>query len=167
MLAEGDYTHLLLVDSDVVPEQDTLQKLLSRDKPIVIAPVWFADDDAVFYGAYHKWSSSKEEEQNEKRMVPCTKGLERIVSGGFGCMLVCKDVANTFTKSQESFVQWSPLLPKHMKERASDNIFWAKCTNLGIEAYIDWSIETTHYRVVGLSNNLVNNLRKAKGPKDV
>lgn len=165
LFARSDYDYLLVVDGDVVPELNAVEKLVKHNKPITIAPVWYYDDDSntIAYGAYHKWAKNKTEEKKEKQCTPKTKGLDKIVSGGFGCMLVHKSVIDAF--QGDSFVKWSKSLPEHMKERPSDNIFWAKCTTYGVDAYIDWSIKTTHYRTVGLSNNFVNSLRTAKEKK--
>jgi hypothetical protein len=162
--ADSDFDYLLVVDADVVPPLDAASRLLAHDKQIVIAPIWFYDDAAgtISYGAYPRWAQTEEEEPTLKIRVPRTEGLQRIVSGGFGCMLVRKDAIKSFRDKGMSFVKWDESLPEHLKTRTSDNIFWAKCTILGIEAYIDWSIETTHFKTVGLSNNLVNNLRQAK-----
>jgi hypothetical protein len=164
LFAESKHDYLLVMDCDVVPPSDAAKRMMAHDKQIVLAPVWYYDDDSntIAYGAYHKWAENKKEEKAEKQRVPKTTGLEKVVSGGFGCMLVRKDVVKKFTDAKASFVKWDKMLGGHMQERASDNIFWAKCTILNIEAYIDWSIETTHYRSVGLSNKLVNDLRKAK-----
>ena len=169
LFAQGKHDYLLVMDCDVVPPLDAAKRMLEHDKQIVIAPVWYYDDESnnIIYGAYHRWATDKADEDRIRLpRVPKTKGFEKIVSGGFGCMLVRRDVAEAFVKNGLSFVKWDESLPVHLQDRASDNIFWAKCTNLGIEAYIDWSIETTHYKSVGLSNKLIQDIRDAKEIKD-
>lgn len=162
--ADGGYDHLLVVDADVVPPLDAYQRMVKHEKEIVIAPVWYYDNETneVFYGAFRKWSDNHQEELSERIKVPRNTGLERIVSGGFGCMLVAKSVAQMFRNIGEPFVKWSKLLPEYMKERASDNIFWARCTRTNVKAYIDWSIKTIHYRTVGLSDHMINELRRVR-----
>lgn len=167
MFADSDFDYLLVVDADVVPQLDAFAKMVAHDKQIVLAPVWFYNDkyNTIAYGAYHQWAKNKKEEREKVQRVVKTKGLEKVVSGGFGCMLVRKDVVQKFRDNNLLFAKWDKSLGEHMQERASDNIFWAKCTNLEIDAYIDWSIETTHYRTVGLCNKLVESISKAKEKK--
>ena len=159
---DNKHDHLLLLDCDVVPSNDAYQRMVAHKKDIVVAPVWFYDDESnsVFYGIFDSPKSTV----NDRKMIPKNKGLDRMYSGGFGCMLISRKAIERF--GNESFTEWSPLLPERFKHNiASDSIFWGKCYALGIEAYVDWSIETTHYRSVGLSNSMINRLRKGAKKK--
>jgi len=152
--------YLLMLDSDIGPTDGCLEQLMSHDKDIILAPIWFFDEAKkdIHINVILPHSAS--------RLHTKGKGLERIVSGSFGLMLVKVSALKKFKDAGESFVEWSPFIDvAYKKAGLSDNIFFAKADKLGIEAWVDWDIDgITHYRLVELCDETVKNIRESYEP---
>lgn len=92
---DGDYTHLLFIDSDTVPPVDAIEKLLSHDVPIVsgLTPILNREDleqyDNCFIGG---------------ESVVRQTGLQPIDRCGASCLLIKREVFNTLTPPYFKFV---------------------------------------------------------------
>jgi hypothetical protein len=149
LLNNSDY--LFIVDADVAPPRGCIEKMISHNKDIVIAPIWTFDGSSQ---DIHLGIST--EPSLKKRIYKRAAGLQRIYGGCFGAMLVSKNVLNKFKDS--TFFKWDNTLSDEYKELPSDNIFFLKCLKRNIEIYADWNIEpVSHFRHVNLCQETMNN----------
>ena len=147
-MAKGPYDYLLFLDSDVAPRDDTLVRMILRDKDIVSCPTWMCDMGArphihlnLHYGPDRK-----------RVVVPKEGGLERVHSTSWACVGMKKRVLEMFLQTGESFTKWSELIDEKFKNLEPDNKFFEKCHAFGFEVYMDWDLEfAVHHKYVALS----------------
>ena len=152
---EADY--LLIVDSDVTPPIDALDKLLECEKDIVTAPIWHYD---VRLGDIHlnvtKEFGIREIDSNKI-------GLETMRSSSFGCLLMSKKVLDKFKENKETFVTWSPLIEESLKTMSSDVIMFRKIERFGFQLYVNWDVRgCEHYTKIHLSDRVLSQFRQGK-----
>ena len=155
-------THVLLMDSDVSPPNDCLEKMVAADKHIVAAPVWHYDGctQNIHVGVH---TTRNLEDRIYK--IPEQGGLERIYLASFSCMLVQRKVLEEFRLSQTLFCHNDTV---HEEFANSDNIFYKKADKLGFEAYVDWSLTgASHHKIVDISNNVIEDYVKHRGGNNV
>jgi len=147
--------YILVIDSDIGPVDGCVERMMSHDKDIVLAPIWFYDDAQrdVHLNVILP---------NMSRLHTKRKGLERIDGASFGLMLVKVAALRKFREAGESFTEWSPLIdPRYKTAGLSDTMFFAKAKKLGIEAWVDWDITgVVHCRLVELCDKTIANIRE-------
>jgi len=151
---ENESDYLFIVDADVCPPKDCLEKMIARDKDIIIAPVWHYDmtQNDIHLGV-------NKDPELRKRLYKNGEGIEQIIGGGFGAMLVRKNVLDEFVKRNETFVTHSAMLSNGQSEFLSDNVFFSKAAIMGFKTWCDWDCSpVSHYRYVELCNATVDNL---------
>jgi hypothetical protein len=137
-VVNGDYDYLFAVDADIAFPKDTLRKLLAHNKDMVT-------------GLYiqripgkHCIEVMRSNDQGGVTHVPWDqlkgKGLVRVDSAGFGCVLIKKEV---FTAMEyPHFVYKSAL--NHAHTISEDVYFFLKAKALGKEIWADTSILCNH-----------------------
>lgn len=136
---------LLMIDSDVLPPPDTIERLLKHNLPVVS-------------GVYHKKEKFpvKDEEGNEgivqrpvvydyvrfdedsqvfkfhNRFKDGT-GLEKVDGVGAGCLMLRRDVCEKIGKS-----------PYNLKNGGEDLSFCRKITGCGYDIFVDWDLKCGH-----------------------
>lgn len=136
---------LFMVDSDVLPPPDTIERLLAHNLPVVS-------------GVYHKKEKFhvKDEEGNEgiiqrpvvydySRFDEDTQtfkflsrfkdgtGLEKVDGVGAGCLMIRRDVCEKIGKS-----------PYNLKNGGEDLSFCRKITGCGYDIFVDWDLKCGH-----------------------
>jgi len=148
---EGTWDYLLMLDSDICPPVDAVERMIAADKDMVKAPVWH------FCPHLREIHIDITKVGDKSRRTMCdapTQGLERILTTSFSCLLIKRFVLEGFVAMGEDFTTWSPMLPENRNGLQSDVIFFAKAKELGHELWVDWSIkDTIHYKHVELSNH--------------
>lgn len=132
-------THILFLDYDVMPDRDTLEKLLSHDKDIVSGCYPLCKNDTI------KWCLSKEEPFTPMPFeeIPDTLFEANYISNG--CMLVKTEV---FEKLKMPY--WEPYLDGPIKSLGSDLHFFKKAREAGYKLWVDPDVKCEHFRTVGL-----------------
>lgn len=139
---EKGVDYLFIVDADVCPPSECIEKMLAAGKDVVIAPIWHYDG----YGNDIHLGVNPLSDLR-KRAYKMGTGLERVSGGGFGAVLINKTAFNCFPEGE-------PTMP-------SDYAFYSNCRKSGVEVWVDWSIcPTSHYRLVELCADTINNLVK-------
>ena len=145
---EYDYDYLFMIDSDICPPDDIIDRLIEHDKDIIKAPVWHYDPASL---EIHL-DVTKQGDIIRRHMC-ATVGVERILTSSFSCLLVKKCVLRRFVETGEDFTIWSPLIKDFYKDLQSDTIFYAKTKALGFETWVDWGIrDIVHHRIVELGS---------------
>jgi hypothetical protein len=147
--------YLFIVDADVCPPKGCLEKMVVDGKDIVIAPVWHYD-----MTQYDIHLGVNKDLKLRERLYNVGSGVEEIVGGGFGAMLVSKGVLDEFVRRGESFVHHSSMLSDGQSTFLSDNVFFFKAGKMGFKTWVDWDISpVSHYRYVELCDKTVGRLR--------
>ncbi len=124
--------YLVMLDSDVMPPPDFLDRLLKHKLPLVGG--WYrkkgGKNDPVVYdqiaadGVLHKWKIREE---------PGT-GLEKVDGAGAGCWLMHRSVAEAIGQT-----------PYSMENGGGEDLnMCSKVRAAGFDIYIDWSIACAH-----------------------
>lgn len=144
---KSDCTHLLFIDSDTIPPQDAIDKLLAHDRDIVtaITPIIEHDEKKQNNGAngfYKKWNAVT---LDEKFTMP-NIGLVQIKGCGSSCILIKRKVLETME------APWYRFLYSADDGRevtvGEDVHFILKATKLGFKAYADTSIICGHEKKI-------------------
>lgn len=144
-----DSTHLLFIDSDIVPPLDSLKKLLSADRHI-IAPLcfcWKPGDDGIPFPC--PVSHRKDERGNYRPYVG--EGTEEtdVITGGM--FLVKREVFEKIERPFEFTFHRSGIACY-----SEDFRFSQKAKERGFHVWTDFSILCGHYKTLNILD--VNNL---------
>ena len=148
--------YLILMDSDIVPPIDAIERLIATGKDIVTAPIWFTHDNKFALNI------SYQEDLNTVGLVykEKTSGVEKIAHSSFGCICISRKVLAKFKEANEHPILWSPLLDEKYLPCYTDAIFHAKARKLGFQAWIDWDIKgSIHYKLCELSSEAITKMR--------
>jgi len=142
---KGDCTHLFWIDSDTIPPEDALRKLLSHDKDIcsAITPIVeydHAQKDSESNGFYKKWNCVG---VDNKFVKPHT-GLVPVHGAGGSCLLVKRAVYEKMPKPWYRFMYQDD----NGKEcfAGEDISFVAKAIGAGFTAFADTDILCGHQK---------------------
>ena len=123
--------YMVMLDSDVLPPPDFIQRLMGHNKPMVGG--WYrkkgGNSEPVVYDyvqndkGIHWWSIRKEPGQ----------GLEQVDGAGAGCWLMKREVAEALGPK-----------PYEMEHGGEDLDLCFKTTKAGFPIFIDWSIACAH-----------------------
>ena len=131
---EGNFSHLFMIDSDVITPPNIIETLLSHKKGIVGR--WYRNKKENNYPVVYDFESETDGVANfATRKVPGT-GLEKVDAMGAGCWLISREVAEKVGES-----------PYDMNNGGEDMRFSRKLMNLGIPMYVDWSLNCAHLGV--------------------
>lgn len=150
----AEYFHI--IDSDVIPPDDALDKMMANNVDICAAPAFMYDaaTNDVHLNICRKPT-------REREHIP-GKGLEKTYGSSFACCLIKKRVLQQFLMAKEAFTQPSEMtadLPDPTPP--PDAIFYHKAQKMGFPTYIDWSINPcAHHKLVRINAPMVMNLLK-------
>jgi hypothetical protein len=127
--------HLVMLDSDVLPPPDFLERLLAHKKPLVggwyrkkgdpYPPVVYDYVKQETDGVY--WWKIRDKEG---------EGLEQVDAAGAGCWLMHRTVAEALGPK-----------PYDMSQGGEDLTLCKRVTDLGFPIFIDWSVACAHVGV--------------------
>ena len=124
---------LVMLDSDVIPPPDFVEKLLSADKKMIGG--WYKKkdlfqsgqpvvyDDNGLQNGVHYWIGRQS----------AGTGLEKVDAAGAGCWLMHRDVAKAIGET-----------PYNMEHGGEDMELCVKVKNAGYEIWIDWDVACAH-----------------------
>ena len=151
LFLEGDYDYLLMVESDLLPPKDTIERLLGYGKSVVGSlyfigdeaykiPCIFLDDVTVggFTGTRGVGIIRKENKQyrNPAEIDEWVyQGLKKCHGCGFGSTLIRRDVV-------EKYVFWTD---ERMDNKHSDVYFYLDLSRDNIPVYVDTSVIVPHF----------------------
>lgn len=141
LTGEGkDCTHLFFIDSDTIPPQDALEKLLAIDKPIAsgITPIVDHHDKDMTW--YRKWNCMM---MNDKLVRPNT-GIHQVKSAGGSCLMIRRDVLEAMPKPHFRF-EYTDDSGKDVIV-SEDIYFIAKALGKGFETFADTSVVCKHWK---------------------
>lgn len=132
-------THLLMLDSDVLPPPKLIETLLRHDKAMVGG--WYAKKekyplkqvDGTIQTIQRPvvYDYSAEKNGYIQRLMPGI-GLEKIGGAGAGCWLMRRDIAEKLGESP------------YGEDAGEDLILCDRIREAGTDMYIDWSMRSAH-----------------------
>lgn len=139
-LSKPHYTHLLFIDSDTIPPQSALKRMLHHDADIVTAltPIVESDDGVNFY---RKWNVVG---MDDKHVQP-GQGLVKAKAAGSSCILIKRRVFEKLEKPWYRFLYTTSTAgePKVVSE---DIHFTVKALDAGFSFIADTDLICKHYK---------------------
>ena len=139
-----DCTHLMMVDDDIVPPVDALERLLFHDKDIVAAacPLIGPNSDGDLITTMNAYNLNKKQAYT---IIEST-GLRKVDAVGTGCMMVKREV---FEK-----LRVPPFLTEYnvdgIKYRGEDLNFCNQASLEGFDTYVDFNLKCKHIKSCNL-----------------
>lgn len=136
-------THLLMLDSDVLPPPGFVKSLLAHDKPMVGG--WYKKKEKfvlkeadgtirhIQRPVVYDFVEEGEEKDWFRQRIAKGTGLERVAAAGAGCWLMRRDVAEALGEN-----------PYDMERGGEDLVLCKKVSDLGIPMYVDWDLACAH-----------------------
>ncbi len=143
-------THILFVDSDVLPRTNTLEKLLNLDKDIVTGVYPMTTRNGLF------WSVSREEPFNPLGVDDLPDNPFKVKSCGFGIVLI---KINVFEKLEWPY--WKNEFEPGVIKKGEDIYFCDKVREAGFDIWCDPKVKCNHIRI----SNLLSIMNNMKGKK--
>ncbi len=149
-----DYDRLLILECDMIPPHDVLQKHAQYDQPIVGAayfmhetpyqPIFTAPDDA---NGYHRTFSMK-----EVRTMMENPALYECMNVGFGCTSIRRDVLEEWPAGEHTFANRQGLTADGtLVEMGHDVAFCLRARQLGWKSFVDTSVQCGHLSETSVS----------------
>ena len=144
---KSDCTHLLFVDSDTVPPQETITKLLAADKDIIsgLTPIIEYDDTwkhSDSNGFYKKWNVVNEKDQHASPH----QGVIPIKGAGSSCILIKRAVFEKLKAPWYRFVynddSGKPVVV------GEDIYFVIKAIGAGFKPFADTDVICSHHKSI-------------------
>lgn len=141
-LDKGVGSHLLMLDSDVLPPPFFIETLLKHDLPMVGG--WYRKKEKYGYKneqgqvqvtqrpVVYDYVGGEKGNLFSQRLFPGS-GLEKVGGAGAGAWLMRRDVAEKLGHS-----------PYSMENGGEDLVLCRKLTELKIPMYVDWSLACAH-----------------------
>lgn len=139
-------THLLMLDSDVMPPPGIVGSLLAHDKDMVGG--WYVKKEMFKYKdvdgnegfiqrpVVYDFERSTDEKDLYKQHMRKGSGLQKVAAAGAGCWLMSRKVAEAIGES-----------PYDMERGGEDMVLCKKVSDAGFEMFIDWDINCAHLGV--------------------
>ena len=129
---ESQCEHLVMLDSDVLPPPDFLERLLAHNKPLVGG--WYRKKDEAGTPCVYTYETQEADGVYwwKPRPVPGV-GLEQVDGAGAGCWLMHRSVAEALGPK-----------PYDMNQGGEDLALCKRVTDLGFPIFIDWSVACAH-----------------------
>ncbi|MFA6213501.1 MAG: hypothetical protein WC714_28955 [Candidatus Obscuribacterales bacterium] len=142
-LNKHDTSHLLMLDSDVLPPPRLIERLLMHNKDMVGG--WYVKKEK--YGIKDANGQTKiiqrpvvhdfDREENGilyyQQRLTSGRGLESVGAAGAGCWLMSRKVAEALGEN-----------PYNMNSGGEDMSICKKIKDLGFELFVDWDIACAH-----------------------
>lgn len=141
-------THILFLDSDILPRKNTLERLLEHDKDIISGVYPMVTKNGM------SWSISREEPFKAVDIQELPKNPFKIKHCGFGIVLVKYDV---FEKLNWPY--WKNVFRPGGIEKGEDIYFCEKAREAGFDIWCDPKVKCNHIRITNLMS-IINNIKE-------
>lgn len=147
------FTHLFFIDSDTLPPEDALEKLISHDLPFVTGMTPIVRKNGA-KGKYETFDNcfldpvrNEDGTVKETPIAPRNSGIQKIYRCGAACMLIKREVFETMDVPYFAF-DYSEDHLTHI--RSEDIYFCDKARDTGITLYADTSVVCQHQKEIVL-----------------
>jgi hypothetical protein len=165
-LADPSFKYILFLDSDMVPERDTVTRLLNRNVDVVSA--LYFQRGKPFCAVYEDRSSNpglaamcdceecRADSQEAQRWED--NGLRPVISTGAGCLLVKRQVIEEL-KGKYPF-PWEHPVPGGKE----DTLFCNRIHEIGYKVFVDTACVVGHVGAVTVDREVVELYQRPKHP---
>lgn len=146
--------HLFLLDSDIEPPLDCLDRLLALDAPLAVGcyPVLMPDG--------LRWALANKGTDRHYRLLEWLPSIDKpfeVDAGGAGCLLIRKDVLG---KVRWPYFKW---IEKADGSQVGEDIyFFKKCNAAGLRVKVDPLVLCNHFKVINLTILMRNKMKNRK-----
>lgn len=144
-------THILFLDSDILPRKAAFEKLLKMDKDIVMGVYNIAQN------GYLKWSVSREEPYELLGLEELPRNPFKIKSGGFGVTLIKYEVFETL-----EWPYWKNVYVPGNIQTGEDIYFCRKVIEAGYDIWCEPVVKCSHIRIANLLNIAMNIMKNER-----
>lgn len=145
---ESECTHMLFIDSDVIPPSDTILKLLEHDVPVVSGnyPFIGAKEDGTVGRVPCMFKLVDVLGTGIQKMVPMedVDGMQEIDFFGGGCLMIRRDVLENM---KAPHFKWQ-YTEDGMADYGEDIDFGKKLIQMNIQAYGRFDVQCQHYKAI-------------------
>lgn len=136
-----DCTHLLMIDDDIVPPVDTLERLLFHNKDIVsaVCPLIGPDKDNKLVQSWNAYTI----DANGALKNTDSTGLCSVDATGTGCIMIKREVLELTKLIAPFLTQYDTKGIKYMGE---DIYFCQLAHKLNIDIYADFKLKCKHMK---------------------
>lgn len=143
-LANPDYTHLFLMDSDIGAPLDIIDRLIALDAPLASGcyPVLMPNG--------LKWAISNMDPDNRYRLLKDLPSQTKPFiadAGGAGCLMIRRDV---FDRLDWPWFKW--IEHPDGSQESEDIDFFRQCNAQYLKVMFDPTIICNHYKTINLAN---------------
>ena len=148
----GRFSYLLMIDSDTIPPEDALDRLLSHGKPIVsgMTPILSYKEEGG-YQSYDNCFVSLDTDEHGKvvstHVASRNTGLQEIFRCGAACILIERNVFQMLDKPYYRFIT-NAENTAHTKSEDID--FCDRARAAGLTLYADTHVICQHYKDIML-----------------
>ena len=139
-----DCSHLMMVDDDIVPPFEALERLLFHNKDIVAAacPLIGPNKEGDLITTMNAYNLNKDKEY----IIVESTGLQMVDAVGTGCMMIQREVFEN--------MRVAPFVTEYnadgIKYRGEDLNFCYQAKLNGIDTYVDFNIKCKHIKPCNL-----------------
>jgi len=138
---ESNWDYLIMIDEDNPPNRNPLE-LLDLNKDVMVCPTPIIQKEMnppIYFAVYNK------EGDNFKGAKYKGEKLQRIYTGGTGCIIIKRQVLEAMKAPFES--EWNE---DGTRGKGSDLYFCEKANKKGFEVWTHWDYICSHYKTVNL-----------------
>lgn len=146
---QSPHSHLLFLDSDVIPPRDCLLPMLEADREIVCGVYPIQIEDNLCLSVARKMGENAYGFLND-----CPDEPFEVDNGGLGCCLIAREVFQRIQYPWFRFVE-----RPDGRQTGEDIYFFEKCADAGIRPLVLPRMLCSHYRTA----DLLSLLRKYRG----
>lgn len=147
-----DYTHLFFADCDHVFPEDTVERLLAHDKPVISARYHMRREP------YHAVAYVKHRRLDGPHCyapVHWGRGVVEIERGGAGALLIKREVLEAIRdrEGENWFRYQRGPQPPHDMSVSEDFWFWRCAREAGYQCWLDWDVEVGHLQEFAINRS--------------
>lgn len=141
---ETNCTHLMMVDDDIVPPEEAVEKLLSHDKDIVAAacPLISPDKTGKLVTSINAYNLDEDDMYSGVELT----GIQKVDAVGTGCIMIKRKVLER--------LKVPPFITEYtsngIKYRGEDINFCYQASLIGYDTYVDFDLKCKHIKQCNL-----------------
>jgi len=159
MFLSKDFTHLMLLDSDVEPPLDCIERLLALDVPLATGCY------PVMMHQGLRWALANKDADQHYRLLARLESDSQpfeVDAGGAGCILIRRDV---FDKVAWPWFKW--VENEDGSQTSEDIYFFQKCNEVGLRMMVEPTVICNHFKEINITDLMRLIMQKGKAKKDV
>lgn len=148
MVSRPDLTHILFLDGDVIPDQDSIWYLFQHPEVDIVSGIYF---NSLLTGLA-AWREGDGQAVKVQEHIGRENPLMRVQKVGMGLCLIKIDVFKKMEEAKEPRPFFYYMLDARNNQMQSEDFyFFSKCLKYNIQPHIDFRARATHLKMVSLT----------------